>query len=356
MRSAGGLTGWTWDALEAAWEEGFAHLQSSSSARGTRASPLPEDGYRLGQWVSDQRQATGRGRSTRSVALGWKPYRAGPGNHARQARMARVTGDQKWGGAARTARPVAPGLGCGGSACSTLLLSILVAAVGLGLLQGGKAVSSRAAAATTCGVERWAVKTLSDKRERLVNFKPHDSSIGRLRKKPHPDVGPNTKRIKGVETTNYRVAAQLIEMKLEDDHDIHLVISVPGSPAKTMIVEFPDTTCNGASSSPKKGEDGERPLLDHRGLRSAVLQPLHSPERQGDDYRRRVLRHSPWSDGRRTKRNRAAPGLEVRICELFELSSSRSAALHGKQRFVARYCAGESLETSRRFLNVHRNP
>ena len=114
----------------------------------------------------------------------------------------------------------------------------------------------RASGATTCGVERWPVKTLSDKREELVSFKPHDSSIGRLRKKPHPDVGPNTKRIKGVETTNYRVAAQLIEMKLEDDHDIHLVISVPGSPAKTMIVEFPDTACNGASSSPKRSKMG----------------------------------------------------------------------------------------------------
>ena len=133
-----------------------------------------------------------------------------------------------------------------------LLLSILVAAVGVGLLQGAGAVAPRAAGATTCGEERWPVKTLSDKREKLVKFKPQDSSIGRLRKKPHPDVGPNTERIKGVETTDYHVAAQLIEMKMEDDHDIHLVISVPGSPAKTMIVEFPDTTCNGAARYPKK--------------------------------------------------------------------------------------------------------
>jgi hypothetical protein len=43
-------------------------------------------------------------------------------------------------------------------------------------------------------------------------------------------------------------------MKLEDDRDIHLVIAVPSAPSKTMIVEFPDTTCNGASSSPKKGK------------------------------------------------------------------------------------------------------
>jgi hypothetical protein len=134
------------------------------------------------------------------------------------------------------------------------LLSIPVAAVGLGLLQGGGAVSPRAAAAATCGVERWPVKTLSDKRERLVNFKPKNSSVGRLGKKPAPHVGSNTPRIKGVETTTYRVKARLVEMKLEDDHDIHLVIAVPSAPSKTMIVEFPDTTCNGASSSPKKAK------------------------------------------------------------------------------------------------------
>jgi hypothetical protein len=50
------------------------------------------------------------------------------------------------------------------------------------------------------------------------------------------------------------VAARLIEMKLEDDHDIHLVIGVPSSPKKTMIVEFPDPNCNGASSSPKRAK------------------------------------------------------------------------------------------------------
>lgn len=122
------------------------------------------------------------------------------------------------------------------------------------LLPRSAAQPPRAHIAAACGEERWPVKTLSDPRENLVKYKPHDSSIGRLRKKPHPHVGPNTKRIEGVETTNYRVAAPLIEMKLEEDCDIHLVIAVPSAPAKTMIVEFPDTTCNGASSSPKKGE------------------------------------------------------------------------------------------------------
>jgi hypothetical protein len=113
------------------------------------------------------------------------------------------------------------------------------------------------------------VKTLSDPREKLVNYKPRDSSIGRLRKKPHPHVGPNTKRIEGVETTNYRVAARLVEMRLEDDRDIHLVVSVPSAPSKTMIVEFPDTSCNGASSSPKKAK--------MRSARSALIAACGQP-------------------------------------------------------------------------------
>lgn len=96
------------------------------------------------------------------------------------------------------------------------------------------------------------MKTLSDKRERLVNFKPKDTTVNRLRKKPSPGVGPDTPRIKGVETTTWRITAELVEMKLEDDHDIHLVVASPGQPSQTMITEFPDTTCNGAASSPKK--------------------------------------------------------------------------------------------------------
>ena len=129
---------------------------------------------------------------------------------------------------------------------------VVVAALALPEPGGGQPPSAQVSAA--CGVERWAVKTLSDKRERLVNFKPKDTSVSRLGKKPAPHVGSNTPRIKGVETTTWRVKARLVEMKLEDDHDIHLVISVPSAPSKTMIVEFPDTTCNGASSSPKKAK------------------------------------------------------------------------------------------------------
>jgi hypothetical protein len=109
-----------------------------------------------------------------------------------------------------------------------------------------------ASASPTCGVERWAVKTLSDSRENRVNFTAKRTSVKALRLKPRPTVGTNTPRIDGVETTTYRVRAKLIEFKREDDRDIHLVIAWPKNKAKTMIVEFPDTTCPGARVSPKK--------------------------------------------------------------------------------------------------------
>src|SRR5438132_4400795 len=36
------------------------------------------------------------------------------------------------------------------------------------------------------------------------------------------------------------VTARVVEMKLEEDRDIHLVISEPSEPSATMITEFPD--------------------------------------------------------------------------------------------------------------------
>ena len=129
----------------------------------------------------------------------------------------------------------------------------LIAALALGTpaASGG---DPDAKGSATCGVERWPVKTLSDKRVKLVKFRPHKTSIAKLRSRVAPDVGTSTPRIKGAETRTFRVRAQLIEFKSEDDRDVHLVIGWPADPSKTMIVEFPDTTCPGARKSPKKGK------------------------------------------------------------------------------------------------------
>ena len=65
------------------------------------------------------------------------------------------------------------------------------------------------------------------------------------------------------------MAARLVETNLEDDRDVHLVVAVPSAPSKTMIVEFPDPTCNSASSSPKKAKMAK--------ARSAMLRACGQP-------------------------------------------------------------------------------
>ena len=52
------LPGWVWDVREAAWDEGFQHLENfvakNGHARPTQSAVV--DGFRLGQWVTGQRQ------------------------------------------------------------------------------------------------------------------------------------------------------------------------------------------------------------------------------------------------------------------------------------------------------------
>ncbi len=67
---------------------------------------------------------------------------------------------------------------------------------------------------------------------------------------PAPAFLPETSRIATTELTVFTVTAELVEFKLEDDRDAHLVIAEPGDPSATMIVEFPDAdNCAGAVAS-----------------------------------------------------------------------------------------------------------
>lgn len=139
---------------------------------------------------------------------------------------------------------------------SLLVLALAVSVVGVLGSGGSDAGQSSASTSAVCGVERWPIKTLSDPDVGAVNFRPKLTTVGALRSKRAPRVGYSTPRIHGVETTTYRVRARLIEYAVEDDRDIHLVISAPSNMAKTMIVEFPDPTCPGARDSRKKSAMG----------------------------------------------------------------------------------------------------
>ncbi len=107
---------------------------------------------------------------------------------------------------------------------------------------------------TSCGEERWSIKTLSDPDVGAVNFNPQDTTVDTLRSLPKPASVPANSRILPTEGTTFRLTAQVEEMKLEDDHDIHLVIADVSNAANTMIVEFPDPNCDGAAQSSHNAE------------------------------------------------------------------------------------------------------
>ena len=100
-----------------------------------------------------------------------------------------------------------------------------------------------------CGIERWSVKTLADPAGRALSLSPKATTIRALRRKQAPAY-LGLRRGRGVERTTFRVPAKLVEMKLEDDSDIHLVIADPSRTGATMIAELPAQSCT-AGATPR---------------------------------------------------------------------------------------------------------
>jgi hypothetical protein len=113
--------------------------------------------------------------------------------------------------------------------------------------------------AKLCGGEhRWKVKTLSDARVNRVRFDtPKRHSIHYLITRKDPHVDADTLRDEDgshVEVTVYHlVGVRLVDARIEEDGDIHLVIRSKYSNER-MIVEFPNVACKGARVSPHRDE------------------------------------------------------------------------------------------------------
>ena len=136
-----------------------------------------------------------------------------------------------------------------------LAAAFAVALVALAIAAPLGSRHTRTAEALTCGEERWPVKTLSDADAAAVDFAPVPSTVAQLRALPAPATHPADSRIAPTELTTYAVTANVVKFKLEDDRDIHVVISDLNDPAQTMIVEFPDAVnCDGASTSAHAAE------------------------------------------------------------------------------------------------------
>lgn len=102
----------------------------------------------------------------------------------------------------------------------------------------------------TCGVERWAVKTLSDAGATTVEMSPpHVTTIKELNLfaahcSGHPDM-----RAYPEEFSTYSIVGRITLVRLEDDRDYHLALADPDDPQYTIVTEIPDPVCQGVVGS-----------------------------------------------------------------------------------------------------------
>lgn len=97
-----------------------------------------------------------------------------------------------------------------------------------------------------CGVERWAVKTGTDADATLVGMSSQPTTVATMRSWPAPVTIPANNRVSPYETTVWTVNATLVEYKLEDDSDYHIVIR--DDAGNTMVTEIPYSGCVGSAS------------------------------------------------------------------------------------------------------------
>jgi hypothetical protein len=85
----------------------------------------------------------------------------------------------------------------------------------------------------------WPLKTLSDPQRKLVNLRPRNTTIAAIDARPMPHPAPKT-RSTGYERRVWRVEAQIVQFKSEEDSDIHLILFDKGH---YMIAEMPLASC-----------------------------------------------------------------------------------------------------------------
>lgn len=109
--------------------------------------------------------------------------------------------------------------------------------------------NSTGSCGTSCGVQRWHIKTLGDAYVNTINWTPALANVSDLAAWPVPanyDQYNDTTRYAPYETQAYRIRATLVGWKIESDHDFHMVIADINNPSVTMIIEPPDPTCSSA--------------------------------------------------------------------------------------------------------------
>jgi hypothetical protein len=101
-----------------------------------------------------------------------------------------------------------------------------------------------AAATVDCTGARRHVQTLTDPAAKSVKLVPRVTTVARLRRLAVP--ARLSRRVKGIETTTYRIDVRLIQMTLDENGDILLLVLDPKTHGK-MFVAFPPAACTRAA-------------------------------------------------------------------------------------------------------------
>jgi hypothetical protein len=94
------------------------------------------------------------------------------------------------------------------------------------------------------GVDRWDVKTMTDKEAKKVKLTAVKTSIAKLRAfKPGKKIGDKTPRF-NEEFQVYEIICTVTYYSKEEDGDYHLVLADTADPKLTIIGEIPDPLCD----------------------------------------------------------------------------------------------------------------
>jgi hypothetical protein len=145
--------------------------------------------------------------------------------------------------------------------CVLLVVCGCLAAAGVALSSSSRHpaihIAVARAAGPACGVEAWAVKTLSDPAAIRVDLRPRPSTVAALTRLREP--ASIETRLPGAEMHVWRVRVRLVAEKLEADSDVHL--EVEDARGRTMVAEIPAPRCVGAAAARRQQMGAARVAL-----------------------------------------------------------------------------------------------
>jgi Fe2+ transport system protein FeoA len=104
-------------------------------------------------------------------------------------------------------------------------------------------LTAPAGGGSSCGIERWDVKTLQDPAASRVSLDPQAMTVTGLTELKASPPSSGAARNAPIEFTTYRVRARLLAMSIQEDSDIKLIVGDPAGGPATMAVELPAPAC-----------------------------------------------------------------------------------------------------------------